>query len=205
MLSAFVSFADGASSEGVVTIGSAQSFLWRTATSSPAKLALDWPAGAVGAELTVIPGVGGAAVTYPITDTSLETYDYAFTPPTKPGEERVESFTIVYFDGDGKTLASASAKLGIVIGTANAATVPCRVKGIDDARWPKCKGNVVVPIPEGAANLRLDGQVLAATPDAPGWWQYDLDARPHVTVLEIDGSDVERTLCPSGGAVLIVR
>ena len=199
-------WAAGSTVDALVSIDGEKSLLWKTATSSPARLALDWPEGAVRAELSVVARPGGTAVRYPIADTSLAAYDYVFALPTKAADERVETLTLTYFDAQDAVVASFTARLGVVLGVANGATVPCRVRGTDSPRWAKGPLDPVVPIPEDSANLRQDGAVVAATPDTPGWWQLGMDAGMHAVTLNIDGEDVERTVNATGdGQLLIIR
>ena len=169
--------------------------------SASKPVALDWPAGAASARLTVT--ANGAVVgSATISDTTAT--EAAVLPASLPGEygeERILVVTVEYLDGSDGVLDTASARLGLVTGVGENATR--LIPAASGREWTSVENYAVLPIPEDATALTVDS--AAQTFDAPGWWEWR-SIRPgnHTLALESDSGDFLAVLKALGSGMAII-
>lgn len=181
----------------------AESLHWKTLLSELPVVALDWPVGAVRARLTVAT-VNRTIKTVAITDTSLCVYALQLDVPTMVADERVYSLTLDYLDGSDAILETVTAEVGSVLGT-NGTAARCVPVQEEAKPWTRYdSSHVVLPIPEDATTLAVDGgPAMAVT--GPGWKQLNLSG-DHVLALTV-GEDTWNAAADFGvrGTTLFIR
>ena len=113
----------GNSASAIVRQDPSSSLLWKTITSSPADVMLDWPKGAVKAVISV-DGVVRATVTDPLAASAA----VPFVFPASEAEERMVTVSAAYFDGEGTVLKESEVELALVC-KADSGTVRHRKEG----------------------------------------------------------------------------
>lgn len=179
----------------------AESIHWKTLMENPAELALNWPAGATKATLSVDAGVGHPA-TYDITNTELKWYSFAVSAPRLQKDERVLQLTLVYKAADDKPLGVETARVGLV-GGVNGTVTRC-ILDASSSKWKKADGDsAVLPIPGDALSLTIDAEDVSPL-DPNGW--YFLKGEPGQTamVAMTTESGVQSAEIRFGGAGMLI-
>ncbi len=180
----------------------ANSLLWKTVTADNPSVALEWPGGAMRAVLTV--AMSSSSKNYVISDTSLRSYALELSRPTDAQGERVVNLTLEYFNG-ATSLASVTARLGLVMGTTSGEQVPF-VASTASRRWTLAYSPVVLPVPADTTSLSVDSSVVpVADYDVPGWYAWRASAGNYTFVRGSASGDDAVTLRICGGTTVIFR
>lgn len=176
------------------------SLLWKTVTDERMEVSVDWPEGAAAATLTVTPDAGAAtAVSVPA---GSDTFTVEFALPEDEESERVVTLALAFTDSDGAAVGGSrrTATLGLVRGTSGR-SARCVPNGAS-RRWGRWKANrAVIPVPEGAETVALDGGEAVAV-DAPGWLAWSpLVVGAHGIACGDTTAAFE--VVPGGGVILI--
>jgi hypothetical protein len=169
------------------------SLQWKTVMSENLQFALDWPAGAVMATLTINRGRDESIIT--VTDTSAATLPVRMNLPADEQSESTLLLTLAYKDAAATVLDTQTARLGLVRGI-NTNTVRC-VLDTTSKLWNVVKVSAVLPVPEQTASLTIDGAAVEPL-DSPGWYwwkireqkNYELvltDTRSEATAVTLSG------------------
>jgi len=194
--------ASATSATSIVWTNPDESIQWKTVMSASAPVALDWPAGAASAQLTVSwHGMTLASAT--VTDTTAREAVIFPTLPATFGDEKVVDVEVKYLDGSDNVLDSASASLGFVTGVGSNPT-RCMTE-TNGWTWQTFDASAVTQIPEDATSLTVDG--AAKDFNAPGWWElYRFSVGPHTLVMTTaEGEKVATLSRLSGGMSIIFR
>ena len=194
----------GASSAtSLVYTRSDSSILWRTVTSSHDRLALNWPEGAVRAELVVTRGKKSEVVQ--IADTTLTSVPFPVAVPETPEDECVVKLTLSYLDKQSVVLSREEAEVGVVTGCENGVAVKCLPRGEADRKWGRVRGHAVVPVPADATAMILDGKTVECS--MPGWYFLeDMYEGEHLATLMTESAVYNAALYGvPGGLMLFIR
>ena len=141
--------AEASSTPSAVWVKPEESLQWKTVMSASRPIALEWPDGAVSAQLTI--AADGAVVAQTnIADTAAR--EVMVIPPTLPAEyaaERVLVVSVEYWDSGRAILDSASVRLGWVTGVAGNGTRV--IPAASGKEWREVNKYAVLPIPRAAA------------------------------------------------------
>jgi hypothetical protein len=195
--------AEASSTPSAVWVKPEESLQWKTVMSAGKPVALDWPTGAVSAQLTIAVD-GELVVETNITDTAArEVLIVPSTIPAAYAEERVLSLSVEYRDGGDAEISSNTARLGWVTGVAGNGTRV--IPAASGKEWTNVDKYAVLPIPGDTTALAVDS--AAQTFDAPGWWEWrHVSAGEHGLVLTAGGENFAATLRGLGGGfILVVR
>ena len=175
------------------------SILWRTITSFPAKIALEWPSGSVRAVLTSKIGPR-AEQSVTIEDVSLTSCSVAFNPAVKRSDRETVELAISYLDAEGQTISSDTVHLGLVDGIGNGACAATRLNA-DSLGWRRFKGHEVVQIPKGAQSVEIDGRNGQC--EIPGYYRLDPGSGYHTLTLNSADGSAEATVLKSADGLII--
>lgn len=190
----------GAAAVALIRQHPSSSLLWKTVTSSPAEVMLDWPSGAATAAVSV----DGVVLTS-IDDPAVVSVSVPLALPDKEAAERMITLGVTYSDADGTVLKSESVQLALVCG---AGGVAARIRDPDRFFWTRADAaKAILPVMEGAASLVIGGEEVQPVPSAPGWyWWKSASPRPTLLSLTLDDGTVygNSVRCP-GGFLLFMK
>ena len=176
------------------------SLLWKTVASAQSKIMLDWPHGAVRSEVSV-DGVVRASVT----DTDVTCTTLLFDIPENSAGERIVTLAAEYFDAEGNVLKKDEAKLALVCGVGDT-FMTCRSRG--DSSWCRVRAkSAVLPLPEDAAALSINGETVPDLPVAPGWywWKPISSSLTELSLALKDGTSCENSVYGLSGLMMILK
>lgn len=200
-------FADGVSADyvdKVTYLDRDASIIWRTITDRFARVALDWPAGAVRGELAVADG-SKAPTVIALDDTAATSCALAVAIPQDHAGRSVLSVTVTYFDGSDNVIRADFARLGLIESVGAVADVflhDCSTQ----KKWERFRNPEVVQIPAKTTSFSVD-DVAVLDYDTPGWHYLETQVGAHVLSMEADGEPLVATvnMQPIGGLLMIVR
>ena len=190
----------GDTASAIVRQNPRSSLLWKTVASPQSEIMLDWPPGAARAEVSV-DGIVKAAVT----DTDLICTTLALDLPESLADERVLTLAAEYFDVDGKILKKDEAELALVCGVGGT-PVSCRSSG--NFAWHRAGAkSAVLPLPDDAAALSVNGETVQDLPAAPGWyWLNPIPSSPAELSLALeDGTGYENSVRGLAGLMIHLK
>ena len=192
----------GQSQSSVVGARPSSSLQWKTVMSDRAELSIDWPQGAVAAQLTVTCGSSSAVTN--LTDTTVSALPSSIQFPAEEMAERVLELTIDYKDAGGESLDVRTARLGLVRGV-NGRSARCFTSSAMP-KWRKVKVSAVLPVAADVTALSVDGDPVGPI-DAPGWfWWRPEDFGEHEMSQTDSAGTVDVTLLAAGcGMTIILR
>jgi hypothetical protein len=176
------------------------SLLWKTVASPQPDIMLDWPRGAARVEVSV-DGVVRASVT----DTDVTCTTLSFDIPENSADERIVTLAAEYFDAGGNTLRKDEAELALVCGVGGT-PVSCRSSG--NFAWRRAGAkSAVLPLPDDAAALSVNGETVQDLPAAPGWyWLNPIPSCPAELALALeDGTGYENSVRGLAGLMIHLK
>lgn len=190
----------GDTASAIVRQNPRSSLLWKTVASPQSEIMLDWPPGAARAEVSV-DGIVKAAVT----DTDLIFTTLALDLPESLADERVLTLAAEYFDVGGNSLRKDEAELALVCGV-DGTPVLCRSSG--NFAWHRAGAkSAVLPLPDDAAALSVNGETVQDLPAAPGWyWLNPIPSCPTELALALeDGTGYENSVRGLAGLMIHLK
>ena len=190
----------GDTASAIVRQNPRSSLLWKTVASPQSEIMLDWPPGAARAEVSV-DGIVKAAVT----DTDLIFTTLALDLPESLADERVLTLAAEYFDVGGNSLRKDEAELALVCGV-DGTPVLCRSSG--NFAWHRAGAkSAVLPLPDDAAALSVNGETVQDLPAAPGWyWLNPIPSSPAELALALeDGTGYENSVRGLAGLMIHLK
>lgn len=176
------------------------SLLWKTVASPQSKIMLDWPRGAVRLEVSV-----DGVVETNVTDVALSCVTLSVDLPDSPADERIVTLAAEYFDAGGNTLRKDEAELALVCGVGGT-PVSCRSSG--NFAWHRAGAkSAVLPLPDDAAALSVNGETVQNLPAAPGWyWLNPIPSCPTELALALeDGTGYENSVRGLAGLMIHLK
>ena len=190
----------GDTASAIVRQNPRSSLLWKTVASPQSEIMLDWPPGAARAEVSV-DGIVKAAVT----DTDLIFTTLALDLPESLADERGLTLAAEYFDVGGNSLRKDEAELALVCGV-DGTPVLCRSSG--NFAWHRAGAkSAVLPLPDDAAALSVNGETVQDLPAAPGWyWLNPIPSCPTELALALeDGTGYENSVRGLAGLMIHLK
>ena len=190
----------GDTASAIVRQNPRSSLLWKTVASPQSEIMLDWPPGAARAEVSV-DGIVRAS----ITDTGLACTTLTFDLPESLADERVLTLAAEYFDAGGNSLRKDEAELALVCGVGGT-PVSCRSSG--NFAWHRAGAkSAVLPLPDDAAALSVNGETVQDLPAAPGWyWLNPIPSSPTELALALeDGTGYENSVRGLAGLTIHLK
>lgn len=176
------------------------SLLWKTVASPQPEIMLDWPRGAARVEVSV-DGVVRASVT----DTDVTFTTLSFDIPENSADERIVTLVAEYFDAGGNSLRKDEAELALVCGVGGT-PVSCRSSG--NFAWHRAGAkSAVLPLPDDASALSVNGETVQDLPAAPGWyWLNPIPSSPAELALALeDGTGYENSVRGLAGLMIHLK
>lgn len=192
-----------ASATAFLCLNPAKSLAWKTAPA-PFAVDLSWPKGAVSATLAVADGVRKTPISCTLTDTTATNFTVAATGPSNEDGERVFSLTLTFLDGTGAAIETKTARIGFVRGVDGA---PFRLLGkdVDERLWRYAGNHAVLPYPEFATGLAVDGVAVDGLV-APDWYLAKAAPGAHVYALSTAaGLKSETLMLTCDGLSIVIR
>lgn len=176
------------------------SLLWKTVASPQSKIMLDWPRGAVRLEVSV-----DGVVETNVTDVALSCVTLSVDLPDSPADERIVTLVAEYFDAGGNSLRKDEAELALVCGVGGT-PVSCRSSG--NFAWHRAGAkSAVLPLPDDASALSVNGETVQDLPAAPGWyWLNPIPSSPAELALALeDGTGYENSVRGLAGLMIHLK
>ena len=176
------------------------SLLWKTVASPQSKIMLDWPRGAVRLEVSV-----DGVVETNVTDVALSCVTLSVDLPDSPADERIVTLVAEYFDAGGNSLRKDEAELALVCGVGGT-PVSCRSSG--NFAWHRAGAkSAVLPLPDDASALSVNGETVQDLPAAPGWyWLNPIPSCPTELALALeDGTGYENSVRGLAGLMIHLK
>jgi hypothetical protein len=176
------------------------SLLWKTVASPQPEIMLDWPRGAARVEVSV-----DGVVETNVTDVALSCVTLSVDLPDSPADERIVMLAAEYFDADGNTLRKDEAELALVCGVGGT-PVFCRSSG--NFAWHRAGAkSAVLPLPDDAVALSVNGETVQNLPAAPGWyWLNPIPSSPAELSLALeDGTGYENSVRGLAGLMIHLK
>jgi hypothetical protein len=190
----------GDTASAIVRQNPRSSLLWKTVSSPQSKIMLDWPRGAARVEVSV-----DGVVETNVTDVALSCVTLSVDLPDSPADERIVALAAEYFDADGNTLRKDEAELALVCGVGGT-LVSCRSSG--NFAWHRAGAkSAVLPLPDDAAALSVNGETVQDLPAAPGWyWLNPIPSCPTELSLALeDGTGYENSVRGLAGLMIHLK
>ena len=166
MTGAACAAAEASSASAFVHVDTSGSPFWQTATNNVVELSIDYPAGASSAALSVTGSFG-----YSTSDNNVAAGLYKLSLPaaTSPETEDVYDLVLTFDDGTVRT-----ARFGVVAGVSDRPEGSTRcIPSAGSSAWAKFHERAVMPIPNGAVSLSVDGEPVDTGLDgAAGWYPF---------------------------------
>ena len=176
------------------------SLLWKTVASPQPEIMLDWPRGAARVEVSV-----DGVVETNVTDVALSCVTLSVDLPDSPADERIVALAAEYFDAGGNSLRKDEAELALVCGVGGT-PVSCRSSG--NFAWHRAGvKSAVLPLPDDAAALSVNGETVQDLPAAPGWyWLNPIPSSPTELALALeDGTGYENSVRGLAGLMIHLK
>lgn len=190
----------GDTASAIVRQNPRSSLLWKTVASPQSEIMLDWPPGAAMAQVSV-DGIVKAS----ITDTGLACTTLTFDLPESSDDERIVTLAAEYFDAGGNSLRKDEAELALVCGV-DGTPVSCRSSG--NFAWHRAGAkSAVLPLPDDAVALSVNGETVQDLPAAPGWyWLNPIPSCPTELALALeDGTGYENSVRGLAGLMIHLK
>lgn len=190
----------GDTASAIVRQNPQSSLLWKTVASPQSKIMLDWPRGAARVEVSV-----DGVVETNVTDVALSCVTLSVDLPDSPADERIVTLAAEYFDAGGNTLRKDEAELALVCGVGGT-PVSCRSSG--NFAWRRAGAkSAVLPLPDDAAALSVNGETVQDLPAAPGWyWLNPIPSCPTELALALeDGTGYENSVRGLAGLMIHLK
>lgn len=185
--------ASATSAPSVVWTQPEQSLQWKTVMYPSAEVALDWPAGAASARITVDDTVTNVTRTSATSVTWVNVLPAS--PPADIDDERILDLTVEYLDGGDATITNATASVGYVTGVNGNATR--LITDTNSSKWAKAEKDSVVELPEGSSALAFDSAAQTMG-EPPCWWGLpSLGSGAHTLSVSFGGETYTASLLPS--------
>jgi hypothetical protein len=140
-----------------------------------------------------------------VTDVALSCVTLSVDLPDYPADERIVTLAAEYFDAGGNTLRKDEAELALVCGVGGT-PVSCRSSG--NFAWHRAGAkSAVLPLPDDAATLSVNGETVQDLPAAPGWyWLNPIPSSPSELALALeDGTGYENSVRGLAGLMIHLK